>query len=178
MELLRLNNVVSQALTGDKACDRIAETALVASVAESISCLLIAPRLCRKLLSTEGCLDRSGCGLLLQGIVLPDVYAMACEMPPSIRYDASPIAAATVGARDGSCGNGLRACDHTFIARGAGPFLGLLAGCTRSSSGWEPDSLDGSVSLGLDCTSGNVKPRLDASPKVSGSGSGLITAKK
>ena len=96
MELLRLNNVVSQALTGDKACDRIAETALVASVAESISCLLIAPRLCRKLLSTKGCLDRSGCGLLLQGIVLPDVYAMACEMPPSIRYDASPIAAATV----------------------------------------------------------------------------------
>jgi hypothetical protein len=96
IELLRLDNVVSQALTSDKACDRIAETALIASVAESISCLLIAPRLCRKLLSTEGCLDRSGYSLLLQGIVLPDVYAIACEMPPSIRYDASLIATATV----------------------------------------------------------------------------------
>ena len=65
IELLRLNNVVSQALTSDKACDRITETALVTSIIESISCLLIAPRLCRKLLSTEGCLNRSGCSLLL-----------------------------------------------------------------------------------------------------------------
>jgi hypothetical protein len=96
MELLRLNNVVSQALTSDEACDRIAETALITSVTESISCLPIAPRLCRKLLSTERCLNRSGYGLLLQGIILPDVYAMACEMPPSIRYDASLIVAAAV----------------------------------------------------------------------------------
>ena len=36
MELLRLNNVVSQALTGDKACDRITKAALIASIAESI----------------------------------------------------------------------------------------------------------------------------------------------
>ena len=96
MELLRLNNVVSNALTGDKACDRIAETALVIGVAESVPRLLVAPRLRRKLLGTEGRFDGSGCGLLLEGIVLPDVYVMACEMPPSVGYDAFPITVTAV----------------------------------------------------------------------------------
>jgi hypothetical protein len=54
----------------------------------------------------------------------------------------------------------------------------LLSGCIRSSSGGEPDSLDRGVRLGLDCTLGDLKPRLGASPKVSGSGSGLMPAKQ
>jgi hypothetical protein len=80
--------------------------------------------------------------------------------------------------RDDSCGNGLRACDHTVIARGAVLSSELLSGCIRSSSGGEPDSLDRGVRLGLDCTLGDLKPRLGASPKVSGSGSGLMPAKQ
>lgn len=96
IKFFRLNNVVSQTLASDKACDRVAETGLIISVAESISRLLIARRLCRKLLSAEGRLDRSGCSLLPQGVVLTNVYAMACEMPSSIRYDTSLIAATIV----------------------------------------------------------------------------------
>lgn len=84
LELHRLNNIVSQALTGNEACNHIAETALVASVAKGVSCLLIAPRLYRELLGTERCLDRSSRGLLLEGFVPHDVYAMACEVPPSV----------------------------------------------------------------------------------------------
>lgn len=87
---------MGEALTGDKACDRIAESGLVAGVAESVPRLLVAPRLRCKLLDTKRRFDGSRCRLFLKGVVLPDVYAMACEMPPGVRYDALPLAATAV----------------------------------------------------------------------------------
>ena len=83
-------------MTGDKTCDCITEIALIIGVVESVPCLLIGPRLCRKLLGTKGRFNGSGYGLLLERIVLPDMYAIACKVLLSIRYDALLIVATIV----------------------------------------------------------------------------------
>lgn len=80
-------------MTGDKACDHIAKIAIVADIAEIVHRILVAPRLHRKHLATERRFDKFDCGLLLTGIVSPDMYPVACKMPPSVSFDAFPIAA-------------------------------------------------------------------------------------